>query len=108
MTRGLVATATRGAAIKRGVTRAWRASGTAARAPPATFTPTNAGAGSTAAVIVLGAASSMMVVFPEHPHVEGGVAVELEVQSASSAQAARAGKCLPATGQGCLPGGGDL
>ena len=79
MTRGLVAIATGGAAVRGGVTKAWRASGTAARAPSATFTPTNAGAGRAAAVIVFGAAPSTAAVFPEHPHVEGGVAVKLEV-----------------------------
>ena len=79
MTRGLVATATGGAAIRGGVTRAWRASGTAARAPPATFIPINAGVGRAAAVIIFGAASCTAAVFPEHPHVEGAIAVELEV-----------------------------
>ena len=77
--RVMVATATGGAAVLRGVTRAWRASGTAARAPSATFTLTSGGAGRAAAVIVFGAASGTAAVFPEHPHVEGGIIVELEV-----------------------------
>ena len=78
MMRGLVATATGGATVRGGVARAWRASGTAARTPSATFTPTNAGAGRAAAVTIFGAASGAAAVFPEHPHVEGGVTVELE------------------------------
>ena len=77
--RGLVTTTAGGAAVRWGVTKAWRASGAAARVPPTTFIPTNAGAGHTAAVIVFGAAPSTATVFPEHPHVEGGIAVELEV-----------------------------
>ena len=77
--RGLVATTAGGAAVRWGVTKAWRASGTVARAPPTTFIPINAGAGRTAAVIVFGAASGTAAVFPEHPHVEGGIAVELKV-----------------------------
>ena len=108
MTRGLVATTTGGAEIRRGVARAWRASGPAARAPFATFTPTNAGAGHAAAVIVLGAASGTAAVFPEHPHVGGGITVKLEVEGAPPAQATRAGKCLPAAGQGRLLGDKDL
>ena len=78
-TRGLVATATGGAAVRGGVTRAWWASGTAARTPSATFAPTNAKVGRAAMVIIFWAASGMAAVFPEHPHIEGGVVVELEV-----------------------------
>ena len=78
-TRGLVATTAGGATVRWGVTKAWWASGAAARAPPTTFIPTNAGAGRTAAVIVFGAASGAATVFPEHPHVEGGIVVELKV-----------------------------
>ena len=77
--RGLVATTAGGAAVRWGVTKAWRASGTAARAPPTTFILINAGAGCRAAVIVFGAASGAAAVFPEHPHVEGGITVELKV-----------------------------
>ena len=79
MTRGLVTTATGGAAVRWVVTKAWQASGTAARAPPTTFIPINIEAGRTAAVIVFGAASSVVAVFPEHPYIEAGIAVELEV-----------------------------
>ena len=79
MARGMVATTAGGAVVRWGVTKAWRASGTAARAPPTTFIPINAGAGRAAMVIIFGAASSVAAVFPEHPHVEGGIAVELEV-----------------------------
>ena len=78
LARGEVATTTGGAAVRWGVTKAWRASGAASHAPPTTFIPTNAGAGRTAAVIVFGAASGTAAVFPEHPHVEGGIAVELK------------------------------
>ena len=79
MARGLVATTAGGAAVRWGVIGAWRASGTSSRAPSTTFIPINAGAGRTAAVIVFGGASRAAAVFPEHPHVEGGIAVELEV-----------------------------
>ena len=79
MAQGLVATTAGGAAIQWGVTKAWRASGTAARAPSTTFILTNAGAGRAAVVIVFGVASGAAAVFPEHPHVEGGITVELKV-----------------------------
>ena len=61
-----------------------------------------------AAFVVFGAAPSTATVFPEHPHVEGVVAIELEVQGASPAQAARTGKRLPAAGQSRIPGDADL
>ena len=77
--RGLVATTAGGAVVRWGVTKAWWASGTAARAPPTTFIPANAGAGRTTAVIVFGAASGAAALFLEHPHIEGGIAVELKV-----------------------------
>ena len=61
-----------------------------------------------AAVVVLRATPSAATIFPEHAHVEGGIAVELEVQGAPPDQTARAGKRLPAAGQGQAPGRGDL
>ena len=79
MTRGLVATTAGGAAVQWGVTEAWRASGAAACTPHTTFIPTDAGAGRTVAVIFFGAASSAAAIFPEHPHVEDGIIVELKV-----------------------------
>ena len=60
------------------------------------------------AVVHLGAAPGAATIFPEHPHIEGRPTVILEVERAPPAQAARAGKCLPATGQGYVAGGGDL
>ena len=59
-------------------------------------------------VLVLGAAPCAATIFPKHPHVEGGIAVKLEVQGAPTAQATRAGKRLPTAGQGQAPGRGDL
>ena len=47
------------------------------------------GAGFPAAVVTLGATPCAATIFPKHPHVEGGVAVELEVQGAPAAQATR-------------------
>ena len=61
-----------------------------------------------AAVVVLGAAPDAPTVFPEHPHVEVRIAVVFEVEGASPAQAARAGKRLPAAGQGCVARDRDL
>ena len=61
-----------------------------------------------AAVVVLRVAPSAATIFLEHPHIEGGITVELEVQGALPAQAARGGKCLPATGQGQAAGCRDL
>ena len=37
------------------------------------------GEGFPAAVVTLGATPCAAAIFPKHPHVEGGVAVELEV-----------------------------
>ena len=59
-------------------------------------------------VVDLGAAPGAATIFPKHPHVDGGVAVELEVQGAPATQASRAGKRLPAAGQGQAPGREDL
>ena len=50
--------------------------------PVAVFILVSARAGQAAAVVVFGAAPSTATVFPEHPHVEGGVAIKLEVQGA--------------------------
>ena len=47
--------------------------------PAAVFILVSIGVGQAAAVIVFGAAPSAATVFPEHPHVEGGIAVELKV-----------------------------
>ena len=38
-----------------------------------------AGAGFPAMVVTLGATPCAATIFPKHPHVEGGIAVELEV-----------------------------
>ena len=67
-----------------------------------------AGARSPATVVVFRAAPHAATIFPKHPHVEGGIAVELEVHGAPAAQAARAGEHRPAAGQGQAPGCGDL
>ena len=66
------------------------------------------GVGFPAAVVVLRAAPYAATIFPKHPHVEGGIAVKLEVQGAPTAQATRAGKHLPTAGLGQAPGCGDL
>ena len=50
------------------------------------------------AVVHLGAAPDTAAVFRKHPHVEGRVAVILEVEGAPPAQATRAGKRLPTAG----------
>ena len=60
------------------------------------------------AVVHLGAASGATTVFPEHPHEEGPVTVELEVEGAPLAQAARAGERLPTAGQSYVARDGDL
>ena len=65
-------------------------------------------AGPTTAVVILRAAPSAATIFPEHPHVEGGIAVELEVQGAPPAQTTRAGKRLLVAGQGQAPSCRDL
>ena len=44
----------------------------------------------------LGAASGAATIFPKHPHVEGRIAVVLEMKGAPPAQAARLGERLPA------------
>ena len=54
------------------------------------------------------AAPGAATIFPKHPHVEGGIVVELGVQSAPPDHTTRAGKRLPAGGQGQAPGCGDL
>ena len=56
-------------------------------------------------VVVLRAAPDAAAIFPEHPHIEGRVAIVLEVEGAPPAQAASTGKRLPAIGQshGNLP-----
>ena len=55
-----------------------------------------AGAGFPAAVVTLGATPCAATIFPKHPHVEGGIAVKLEVQGAPPAQArVRANICQP-------------
>ena len=59
-------------------------------------------------VVVLRVAPSVATILLEHPHVEGGIAVELEVQGAPPAQTMHAGKRLPVTGQGQAPGCRDL
>ena len=59
-------------------------------------------------VVVLRAAPDTATIFPEHPHVEGRIAIVLGVEGAPPAQAASAGKRLPAAGQGCVARDGDL
>ena len=61
-----------------------------------------------AVLVVFGEAPCAAAIFPKHPHVEGRDAVVLEVEGAPPAQATRAGKRLPATGQGHVPGGGNF
>ena len=58
--------------------------------------------------VIFRAAPSAVTIFPNHPHVEGGVVVELEVQGAPAGQATRAGKRLSAAGQSHAPGHEDL
>ena len=60
------------------------------------------------AVVVLRAAPDAAAIFPEHPHIEGRVAIVLEVEGSPPAQATRAGKRLPAAGQGCVARNKDL
>ena len=85
MTRGLVAATTGGVAVRRGAAEAWRVANAAGHAPAFIFVPTIAEARYPAAVIVFEAAPSTAIVFPEHPHVEGGIAIKLEVQGAPPA-----------------------
>ena len=55
-----------------------------------------AGAGFPAAVVTLGATPCAATIFPKHPHVEGGIAVKLEVQGAPTVRPrARANVCQP-------------
>ena len=60
------------------------------------------------AVVVFRVAPYTETIFPKHPHVEGGVAIELEVEGAPPAQAARAGERLPTAGQSYVARDGDL
>ena len=60
------------------------------------------------AVVHLRAAPGAATIFPKHPHIEGLSTIVLEVDGAPPAQAARAGKRLPATGQGCVARDRDL
>ena len=76
--------------------------------PVTIFILVSAGAGQAAAVVVLRAAPGTATIFPEHPHLEGGVTIELEVHGTPPAQAARAGKRLLAVRQGLVPRDGDL
>ena len=59
-------------------------------------------------VVRLGAAPGAATIFPKHPHVEGRVAVLLEMEGAPPTQAARTGKRLPAVGQGYVARDRDL
>ena len=47
--------------------------------PAAVFILVSTGAGQAAVVIVFGATPSAATILPEHPHIEGGVAIEFEV-----------------------------
>ena len=76
--------------------------------PVTIFVLVSAGAGQAAAVVVFRATPGTATVFPEHPHVEGGVAIKLEVQGAPPAQATHEGKRLPAACQSPIPRNGDL
>ena len=76
--------------------------------PVAIFILVRARARQAAAVVIFRATPGTVTVFPEHPHVEGGVAVKLEVQDAPPAHTTRAGKRLPAAGQSRIPDDGDL
>ena len=55
------------------------------------------------AVVVLRAAPDAATIFPKYPHEKGRFAVVLEVEGAPPAQPARAGECLPASGQTAFP-----
>ena len=101
--RRLVAATAGGAAVRTGAAEAWRAANAACHAPAFIFISTIAEAGHPAVVIILGTAPNTAAILSEHPHVEGGVAVELEVQGAPAAQATRAGKRLPARVRARLP-----
>ena len=59
-------------------------------------------------VVRLGAAPGATTIFPKHPHIEGRSTIVPEVEGAPSAQAARAGERLPATGQVYVARGGSL
>ena len=103
--RRLIKAAAAGTVAKRGVTIARRG---AAGGFVLLLVPTTAKAEHLLAVVHLGAASGAAIVFPEHPHEEGRVAVELEVEGAPPAQAARAGERLPTVGQNYVARDGDL
>ena len=61
-----------------------------------------------AVVVVLRAAPDAAAIFPEHPHVEGHLAVILEVEGAPPAQTMCAGERLPAASQGYAARSGSL
>ena len=60
------------------------------------------------AVVVLREAPDAATIFSKYPHEEGRVAVVLEVEGVPPTKAARAGKRLPAVGQGYVARDGDL
>ena len=108
MARWPVTATAGGVAIRRGTAKAWRAVNAAGHAPTFVFISTIAKAGHPVTIIIFGAAPNAVAIFSEHPHVEGGVAIEIEMQGAPPAQATRAGKRLPAAGQSHVPSDGDL
>ena len=106
--RWLVTAAAGGAIVRRGAAEAWRATDAADHVPTFVFISAIAEAEHPVAVIIFGVAPNAAAIFPEHPHIEGGVTVKLEMHGAPPAQATRAGKHLPAAGQSDGPGDGDL
>ena len=103
--RRLIKAAAAGTVAKGGVTTARRG---AAGGFVLLLVPTIAKAEHLLAVVHLGAASGTATVLPEHPHEEGRVSVELKVEGAPPAQAARTGERLPTAGQSNVARGGDL
>ena len=59
-------------------------------------------------VFTFGAAPGVAAITSKRSHEEGSVAIELKVESASTAKTARAGERLPAAGQRHVPGDRNL
>ena len=81
----LVTTAARGAAVGRGGVEACRAAGAAGRMPDLVFAAAITKDERPAVVVTFGAAPGTAAISSEHPHEEGGVTIELEVEGASLA-----------------------
>ena len=104
----MVVAAAAGAVAGRRVAVAGRAMAGAEGKPAFTLVAAVAETEHLTAVVVLRAAPDAAAIFPEYPHIEGRVAIVLEVEGAPPAQAACAGKRLPAVDQGCVACNGDL